>query len=58
MARVCLDAKADGSATDFHEAKLASARVFFAEIHPDNAGLAVKIMAGDKHLMAYPEAAF
>jgi hypothetical protein len=58
MARVCLDAKASGSATEFHEAKLASARVFFAEIHPDNVGLAAKILAGHNHLMSYPEAAF
>jgi hypothetical protein len=58
MARVCLDAKASGSATEFHEAKLASARVFFAEIHPDNVGLAAKVLAGHKHLMSYPEAAF
>jgi len=58
MAKVCLAAKSAGTATDFHDAKLASARVFFAEIHPENAGLAAKIMAGDKHLMSYPEAAF
>ena len=58
MAKVCLAAKSAGTSTDFHDAKLASARVFFAEIYPDNAGLAVKIMAGHKHLMAYPEAAF
>lgn len=58
MAKVCLAAKLAGTATDFHEAKLASARVFFAEIYPDNAGLAAKILAGHKHLMSYPEAAF
>ena len=58
MAKICLDAKSAGTATDFHEAKLASARVFFAEIYPDNVGLAAKILAGHKHLMSYPEAAF
>jgi hypothetical protein len=58
MAKVCLAAKSAGTATDFHDIKLASARVFFAEIHPGNAGLAVKIMAGHKHLMEYPEAGF
>lgn len=58
MARVSLNAKANGNGTEFHEAKLASARVFFAEIHPDNVGLAAKITAGHKHLMSYPEAAF
>jgi hypothetical protein len=58
MARVSLNAKANGNGTEFHEAKLASARVFFAEIHPDNVGLAAKIAAGHKHLMSYPEAAF
>ena len=58
MAKVCLAAKSAGTATDFHDVKLASARVFFAEILPDNAGLAAKIMAGHKHLMEYPEAGF
>jgi butyryl-CoA dehydrogenase len=56
MARVCLDAKAAGREEAFYDAKLKLADVFFAEILPENVGLAAKVQAGHKHLMAYPEA--
>ena len=56
MARVCKDAKAAGSEDTFYDAKLLLADVFFAEILPDNVGLAAKVQAGHKHLMQFPEA--
>ena len=40
----------------FYDAKLLLADVFFAEILPDNVGLAAKVQAGHKHLMQFPEA--
>jgi butyryl-CoA dehydrogenase len=51
IARVCLD-KPD---SDFHQAKLASARVFFKRIFPETVSLGATIQAGHKHLMEYPE---
>ena len=56
MARVCNDAKAAGSEDPFYDTKLQLADVFFAEILPDNVGLAAKVQAGHKHLMQFPEA--
>lgn len=58
MAKVSHDAKAAGSTEDFYDAKLLLADVFFAEILPENVGLAAKVQAGHKHLMAVPEALF
>jgi len=58
MAKVSLKEIQNGSTNEFYKTKLASARVFFNEIHPENIGLAAKIMSGHKHLMEYPEAAF
>lgn len=58
MAKVSLKEIQNGSTNEFYKTKLASARVFFNEIHPENIGLAGKIMSGHKHLMEYPEAAF
>jgi alkylation response protein AidB-like acyl-CoA dehydrogenase len=55
MARVCIDAKAAGSDEQFYDGKLLLADVFFAEIHPENIGLAAKVQAGHKHLMQFPE---
>ena len=56
MARVCNDAKTAGTEDPFYDAKLKLADVFFAEILPDNVGLAAKVQAGHKHLMQFPEA--
>ena len=56
MARVCLDAEAAGSAEEFHRSKLGLADIFFAEVLPENVGLAAKVQAGHKHLMTFPEA--
>ena len=58
MARVSLDAKAAGIEDSFYDAKLRLADVFFAEILPENVGLAAKVQAGHKHLMKFPEASF
>ena len=52
MARVCLE----HPDSDFHQAKLASARVFFNRIYPETISLAANIQAGHKDLMNYPEA--
>ena len=52
MARVCLE-KPD---SEFHRAKLASARVFFKRIYPETIALGANIQAGHKDLMDYPEA--
>ncbi len=56
MARVSLDAKAAGKDDPFYDGKLGLADVFFAEILPENVGLAAKVQAGHKHLMEFPEA--
>ena len=50
MARVCLD----NPDSKFHQAKLASARVFFKRIFPETISLAASIQSGHKHLMKYP----
>ena len=52
MARVCLE----HPDSDFHQAKLASARVFFSRIYPETISLGANIQAGHKDLMNYPEA--
>ena len=52
MARVCLE----HPDSDFHQAKLASARVFFNRIYPETISLGANIQAGHKDLMNYPEA--
>jgi butyryl-CoA dehydrogenase len=52
MARVCIQ-RPD---SEFHQAKLASARVFFKRIYPETVALAATIQSGHKHLMEYPEA--
>lgn len=52
MARVCLE----HPNSDFHQAKLASARVFFKRIYPETIALGANIQAGHKDLMDYPEA--
>ena len=52
MARVCLK----HPDSDFHQAKLASARVFFNRIYPETISLGANIQAGHKDLMNYPEA--
>lgn len=52
MARVCLE----HPESDFHQAKLASARVFFNRIYPETISLGANIQAGHKDLMNYPEA--
>lgn len=50
MARVCLE----NPDSKFHQAKLASARVFFKRIFPETISLAASIQSGHKHLMEYP----
>lgn len=52
MARVCLE----NPDSNFHQAKLASARVFFKRIYPETIALGANIQAGHKDLMDYPEA--
>ena len=52
MARGCLE----HPDSDFHQAKLASARVFFSRIYPETISLGANIQAGHKDLMNYPEA--
>jgi alkylation response protein AidB-like acyl-CoA dehydrogenase len=52
IARVCIE-QPD---SDFHQAKLASARVFFKRIYPETVALGASIQSGHKHLMEYPEA--
>lgn len=52
MARVSLE----HPDSDFHQAKLASARVFFKRIYPETIALGANIQAGHKDLMDYPEA--
>jgi len=52
MAKVSLERPGE----PFYEAKLASARFFFARIYPETLTLAAKIQSGDKPLMEFPEA--
>jgi len=54
MAKVCLAKQGE----EFYDAKVASAHFFFERIYPETISLAVKIQAGHKRLMAYPEASF
>ena len=58
MARVCHDANESGSEELFYDAKLGLADVFFAEILPENVGLAAKIQSGHKHLMEFQDVMF
>ena len=50
--------KAAGDTTGFYQAKLDTARYYFAKVLPDHASLALSITAGSKPLMAMAEAAF
>jgi len=58
MAKISLDAKAAGTATEFHENKLIVGRFFLDRIVPDTASLLVKLSAGAESIMALKAANF
>ncbi|RJF86278.1 acyl-CoA dehydrogenase [Oleomonas cavernae] len=58
MAKISLDAKAAGTATEFHENKLIVGRFFLDRIVPDTASLLVKLSAGADSIMALKAANF
>ncbi len=58
MAKVALDARAAGTATPAHDAKLTVGRFFVARLLPDGAALLAKVQAGADSIMALDAASF
>ena len=58
MAKVALDAKAAGTATEFHDNKLLVGRFFIARVVPDTSALLAKLSAGADTIMALDAANF
>jgi butyryl-CoA dehydrogenase len=64
MAKVALAAKAGGNGSlsaeerGFYDAKVATARFFFARLLPRSGAHFASLMAGSKPMMAFPDAAF
>ena len=58
MAKVALEAKAAGTATEFHDNKLVVGRFFIARIVPETTSLLAKISAGADTIMALDAANF